>query len=302
MTSHSRPGPGVGIALGIGAYAIWGCLPLFLKLLAPTPPLQILAHRVVWSLLLLAVVVTALGRWPAIRAVARDRRTLLMLALSATLIACNWLVYIWAVIGGHVLAASLGYFINPLVNVVLGVAILGERLRRLQGIAVVVAAIGVAALALSGGGGLWIAIALALTFGFYGLIRKLVPAEALEGLLIETALLGPLALGWLLWTATQGTASFGGEPHHDALLVMSGVVTAMPLLMFSAAARRMRFATLGLLQYLAPTLQFLQAVLLFGERMTPVHVLTFGCIWAGLALYAIDGLRGGKAEPVAPPE
>jgi chloramphenicol-sensitive protein RarD len=302
MTPSSRSGPGAGIALGIGAYAIWGCLPLFLKLLAPTPPLQILAHRVVWSLLLLAVVVTALGRWPAIRAVARDRRTLLMLALSATLIACNWLVYIWAVIGGHVLAASLGYFINPLVNVVLGVAILGERLRRLQGIAVGVAAIGVAALALSGGGGLWIAIALALTFGFYGLIRKLVPAEALEGLLIETALLGPLALGWLLWAAAQGTASFGAEPHHDALLVMSGVVTAMPLLMFSAAARRMRFATLGLLQYLAPTLQFLQAVLLFGERMSPVHIFTFGCIWAGLALYAIDGLRGGRTEPVAPPE
>lgn len=282
----------------MGAYAVWGCLPLFLKLLAAAPALQILAQRVVWSLLLLAVVVTLLGRWPDISALARNRRAVLMLVGSAALIAINWLVYIWAVLGGHVIAASLGYFINPLVNVALGVAILGERLRRLQGLAVAIAAIGVIAMALSGGGGLWIALTLAVSFGLYGLVRKLAPADALGGLLIETALLAPLALGWLAWTAAQGNAAFGQDRELDMLLMLSGVVTAAPLLMFGAAAKRLRYGTLGLIQYLAPSLQLLQAVLLFGERMTTIHIFTFGCIWAALALYAIDGLRG----PIAPPE
>lgn len=301
MNAPDRRDPRIGIALGAGAYTLWGGLPLFLKLLVGVPALQILAHRVVWSLVLLAGVATLLGRWPAIAARARDSRVLIMLAASALLIATNWLTYIWAVLDGQVLAASLGYFINPLVNVALGVAVLGERLRRLQGIAVVIAAVGVAAMVLSGAGGIWLSLIMAISFGLYGLVRKLAPVDAFAGLLIETALLAPLAFGWLLWSAEQGEAAFGREPGLDALLALSGVVTATPLLMFAAAARRMRYATLGLLQYIAPTLLFLQSVLLFGERMTAVHIFTFACIWIGLAIYAFDGLHGARIEP-QPPE
>ena len=301
MTSPDCRDPRTGMALGIGAYVLWGGLPLFLKLLAGVPALQILAHRALWSLALLAGAATLLGRWPPILAHARNRRTLIMLAASATLIATNWLIYIWAVFDGQMLAASLGYFINPLVNVALGVAVLGERLRRLQALAVGLAAVGVSAMALSGAGGIWISLALALTFGVYGLVRKLVAPDALAGLLIETALLAPLAIGCILWSAGQGESAFGHAPGLDALLIMSGAVTAAPLLMFAAAARRMRYATLGLFQYIAPTMLFLESVLLFGERMTAVHIFTFACIWIGLAIYAIDGLRGARIEP-QPPE
>lgn len=280
-------------------------LPLYFKLIDAVPALEILAHRVVWSLLLLAALVTLLGRWRSIAAALADRRTIALLAASAMLIATNWLIYIWAVQNDHVLEASLGYFINPLVNVALGVAVLGERLRRTQAIAVGIAAVGVAAMALSGGGLILISLGLALSFGLYGLARKVAPVDPLGGLLIETGLLGPLALGWLAWTAAQGTLMFGaqaGGAGLDALLLLSCVITAAPLLLFAAAAKRMDYATLGLFQYIAPTLQFLQAVLLFGEPMRPIHFLTFGCIWGGLALYAWDSLRGGRSMPVAPPE
>jgi chloramphenicol-sensitive protein RarD len=285
-----------GALFGVSAYIVWGLLPFFLKLLSSVPALQILAHRVLWSLALLVAAAFLLGRWKPIIEALRNRRALRLLCLSAALIAVNWIVYIWAVLNGHVLAASLGYFINPLVNVALGVVVLGERLRRLQTLAVLLAGVGVAVLALAGGVGLPIALTLALSFGCYGLVRKVAPVDAFAGLLIETAWLAPLAMGWLLWLGPQGV--FGRDHGQDALLMASGIVTAVPLLLFAAAAKRMRYATLGLFQYIAPTLQFLQAVLMFGEPLRPAHIFTFACIWAGLALYAFDSLRGGAATPV----
>jgi chloramphenicol-sensitive protein RarD len=287
-----------GLALAVGAYVMWGALPLYFYLLRSVPALQILAHRVLWSVLLLAAIVVALRRVRGIATAARGR-TLLLLCASATLIAINWLVYIWAAQHAHVLEASLGYFINPLVNVALGVALLGERLSRLQGVAIATAALGVVILAASGSGMLWISIALALSFGFYGLLRKIAAIDALGGLTVETLLLLPFALALLAQTSMAGTAVFGHELRIDLLLLLAGGVTAAPLLMYAAAARRMPFATLGLLQYIAPSLQFLQAVLVFGEPVRHVHLVTFVLIWTGCALYAFDSLRQVRRQQVA---
>jgi chloramphenicol-sensitive protein RarD len=269
-------------------------LPIYLHLLHGVPALQVLAHRVLWSLVLLALVIAALRRAPAIRAAARGR-TLLLLCASATLIAINWMVYIWSVQNGHVLEASLGYFINPLVNVALGTIVLGERIGRIQKAAVAVAAVGVVVMAVAGGGALWIPLTLAFSFGLYGLIRKVAAIDALGGLTVETALLAAPALAVLL---LGHEPVFGRGVQIDTLLVLAGAVTAAPLLMFAAAARRLRYATMGLLQYIAPTLQFLEAVILFREPLRPVHVVTFALIWTGCALYAL-GSRPTRLTPQA---
>lgn len=296
MTSSTTP-DAKGLALGVSAYALWGVLPLYLHLLKGVPTLQVLAHRVLWSLLLLAVIVVALRKGRAILTAARGR-TLLLLIASATLIGINWVIYIWAVQNDHVLEASLGYFINPLVNVALGVVVLGERVRRIQGVAIAVAAIGVAVLAIDGGGSLWIPLALAASFGMYGLVRKIVAIDALGGLTVETLLLAPACAAWLAYAASTGESAFGHSRHLDMLLVLAGAVTATPLLLFAAAARRMPYATLGLLQYIAPSLQFLEAVLLFGEPVHTVHIVTFVLIWSGCALYAWDSLRAMRAATI----
>ena len=287
-----------GLLLGIGAYFLWGVLPLYIHLLKDVPSLQVLAHRVLWSLVLLIVIVAVLRRGPALLAAARGR-TLLGLVASALLIAVNWIVYIWAVQHDHVLEASLGYFINPLVNVALGMVVLGERLRRLQGVAIAVAAIGVVILAATGGGLLWISIALALSFGTYGLVRKIIAIDALGGLTVETLLLAPFCLALLLQAQAAGTGAWGQSLRLDLLLFFAGAVTAAPLLMFAAAARRMPYSTLGLLQYLAPTLQFLTAVLIFGEPLHTAHLITFALIWSGCALYAWDSLRAARTGATA---
>lgn len=301
MTDTASANPRTGLLLGIGAYTAWGVLPLYLHLLKGVPALQVLSHRVLWSLLLLIAIVAVLRRIPAIRRAAQGR-TLLLLAGSAALIAINWGVYIWSVQNDHVLEASLGYFINPLVNVALGVLLLGERLRRVQGIAIAVAAAGVAVLAINGGGALWIPIALALSFGFYGLLRKVAAIDALGGLTVETLILAPFSLAVLLHASETGQAAFGPSPHLNFLLILAGAVTAAPLLMFAAAARRMPYATLGLLQYIAPTLQFSEAALIFGEPVRPFHLLTFALIWTGCALYAWDSLRAFRAQRVTVPD
>ena len=280
-----------GVALGVAAYLTWGFLPIYLKALAIVPAPQVLAHRILWSLLLVAGVVAAMRRGGALLAVLRSPRTSAVLALTASLIAVNWLTYIWAVNSGQVLETSLGYFINPLVNVALGVIVLRERLRRPQIAAVLLAGIGVAVLAVAQGGLPWIALVLAFSFGLYGLLRKMAPVDPLTGLLGETAILAPLCFFYLLWVGSIGVSSFGESAWIDFLLVLSGLVTAAPLLMFAAAGKRLRYATIGLLQYIAPTIQFLLAVLLFGEALTSAHLVTFGFIWLGLALYAGDALR-----------
>ena len=279
----------IGVAFGLGAYFTWGFLPLYLKAVASVPAVEVLAHRVIWSLLLLAALVVAMRRWQPLVRLARDPRTLMLLGLTSLLIGVNWLIYIWAVNSGHVLETSLGYFINPLVNVALGVLVLRERLRKAQIGAVSLAALGVAILAIAQGSLPWISLALAFSFSLYGLIRKMATADPLTGLLAETALLAPVALAYL---AMIGGGRFGaGSLSIDLLLILSGVVTAAPLLMFAAAGKRLRYATLGLLQYIAPTIQFLLAVLLFKEELGTAHLVTFACIWVGLAIYAADAVR-----------
>ncbi|MEZ0244946.1 MAG: EamA family transporter RarD [Sphingomonas sp.] len=281
-----------GLMLAIGAYVFWGVLPLYIHLLRSVPSLQLLAHRVVWSALLLIGIVLLLGRWGAMLKAARGR-TLLYLLASTVMIAINWLVYIWAVQNDHLIEASLGYFINPLVNVALGMAVLGERLRRLQGVAIAIAAVGVAIMGASGGA-LWISLTLAVSFGLYGLIRKVAAIDALGGLTMETLLLAPLCLAWLVHEGAAGTGVWGESPWLDLMLVLAGLVTALPLLMFAAAARRMAYSTIGLLQYIAPTLQFLMAVLLFGEPLHTAHIVTFALIWTGCALYGWDMVRASR--------
>jgi len=292
-TPTARASGNRGLMLAIGAYGIWGVLPLYFHILATVPALQILAHRVVWSVLFLGVLVFTLGRARDIWRAARGR-TLLLLCASAALIAINWFVYIWSVETDHVLEASLGYFINPLVNVALGLLVLGERLRRWQGVAIAMAGAGVLVMAVSGGGAILISLSLAFSFGFYGLVRKVVAIDSLGGLTVETVLLVPLAGGWLLYTMGQGTSGFGVSAGQNALLLAAGVITAIPLLMFAAAARLLPLSMMGLLQYIAPTLQFFVALAL-GEPLRPVHLVTFPLIWAGCALYAWDSIRAARA-------
>jgi chloramphenicol-sensitive protein RarD len=290
--------PGIsraGLLYGLGAYLCWGFMPLYFKLLAAVSPTEIVGHRIVWSLVFLAALAIAFRRWAAIRAAVTARRVLLTLMLTSVLIAVNWLTYIYAVVSGHVLAGSLGYYLNPLVNVLLGVVILKERLSRAQLFAVLLAGAGVAVLATGAGRDLWISLTLAASFGLYGFLRKIAPVDSLEGLSVETALLAPLALGWILWLGQQGTGGLGHyDLRTDALLVLGGAVTAIPLLLFTAAARRLPYSTLGFLQYLAPSLQFLLAVLAFGEQLTTAHIICFGAIWAALVIFTFEGVRQGR--------
>ena len=284
-----------GLIHGATAYGLWGLLPLYFHLLDQVDAGEIVAQRVLWSVVLLVPIVLVLGRRASLWAVLRNPRTMAMLAASAVLIAANWLLYVWAVLHHQVLAASMAYFLNPLLNIAMGVALLDERLTRAQAVAVLLAGAGVAVLALGAGGALWISLTIALSFAFYGLIRKLAPVEAFEGLTIETLLLAPFALGYLVWLSGHGGMSFGREGGTTALLVLAGAVTTVPLLLFAAAARELRMATLGLLQFLAPTMQFLLAITLFGERLDLTKLLSFGLIWAGLAVY-VGGSVLGRAR------
>lgn len=254
-----------------------------------------------WSLALLLPLALLIGRRNELRAAIADRRLLLQLSASSALIAVNWLVYVWAVFNGHVLAASLGYFLNPLVNVALGTIVLKERLTRGQGAAVALAAIGVAILAVSAGDGLWISLALALSFGLYGLVRKMAAVESLEGLTIETAILAPFGLVYLGWLAATGDVAFGNGVRISLLLVLAGAVTAAPLLLFAAAARRMRYSTLGLLQYLAPSIQFILGVTVFRESLSTEQLACFGLIWVACGVYAASSLIAHRRMQAAEP-
>jgi len=295
MTGEQHHKIRAGLIVGIGAYSFWGLLPLYLHLLNGVPALQVLAHRILWSVLLLAVIVLATRSGRPIIAAARGR-TLFYLAVSALLIAVNWLVYIWAVQNAHVVEASLGYFINPLVNVAFGVALLGERLRRWQGAAIAVAATGVVALAVIEGGAIWISLVLAFSFSTYGVIRKVAAIDALGGLTVETLLLAPVMVAYLCYAHGVGQGVFGTSNRLDLLLALSGVVTAVPLLMFASAARRLRYTTIGLLQFIAPTLQFVEGVTLFGEHVRFAQLAAFVLIWLGCALYAWDSLRAARGR------
>jgi len=293
MKSETR----AGIARGVAAYTMWGVLPLFIRLLDPVTPPGILSHRIIWSLLILAVLAFAVKRWGPALAAIRTPRVALALLGSTLAIACNWLLYIYAVNGGHTVEASLGYFINPLVNVVLAMIFLRERLGRLEAVAVLLAAAGVAALTIEQGTIPYIPLALAFSFGIYGLIRKMIGLGPVEGLLIETGLLAPFALLWLL---TRPILTPGDIAPPYWLLMMSGVITTAPMLLFAGAANRMRYSELGLLQYIGPTLQLIIAVQLFGEPLLPIYLLAFALIWAGLLVYIFATWHRGRVTPMVP--
>jgi len=280
-----------GILYGASAYLMWGFFPIYFKLLHEVPAVQILGHRVVWSLLFLLVLVTAVREGAALRRSASNHRTLLIYLLAAVLLAANWLTYIWGVNAGFVVETSLGYFINPLMNVLLGVIILRERLRLTQWVPLGLAAAGVIYLTILYGTLPWIALALALTFASYGLVKKLAPLGALHSLTLETGLLFVPALGYLVWMAMVGQGAFirlGAAT--TILLALAGVITAVPLLLFGAAARRVPLSTLGILQFIAPTCQFLLGVFVYGEAFTIARLVGFLCIWLALLLYIGEGL------------
>lgn len=277
----------------MAAFGLWGVGPVYFKAVGQVPPLELLAHRVVWCVALTALLITFGRDWGQLRRSIRDRRTLATLALSAALVAVNWFTFIYAVTTDRIVEASLGYFINPLFNVVLGMLFLRERLNRPQLIAVLMALAGTLNLTLSLGVVPWIALTLAVCFGFYGLLRKTVRIEAVNGLFVETAMLTPVAAGYLLWLGWHGQGAFGTiDLGTDALLLFAGVITALPLVWFTRAARRLRYVTIGLLQYIAPTLQLLVGVLVYGEAFTSAHWVSFGLIWAGLAIFTWDAVSG----------
>jgi len=287
---QARRQQAIGVAAATAAYLIWGLFPLYFHALRGVPAGEVLAHRVAWSALFMAALVTALRRWPSVLVQLRRPRALATLGASAVFISTNWLVYIWAVQSGRVLEASLGYFITPLVSVLLGVAFLREPLSRRQVVAVALAAAGVLAMVLWVGKVPWVALTLAASFGLYGLLRKQLPVDAIAGLLAEVAVLAPLALAWLLWLGWRGEGHFTASPGVTALLTLTGVVTAVPLLLFASGVRRLTLATVGLLLYVNPTAQFALAVWRFGEPFTAAHAVAFGCIWASLALYSSEAL------------
>lgn len=279
-----------GVIYAALAYGIWGLFPLYFRQLTDVPALEVIMHRTVWSLGFVLLLLLALRRWAWVRDVLRQPRVLGAFAVSALLLSGNWLTYVWSVQNAHVLDASLGYFILPLVNVALGFVFLGERPRRGQWLAVGIAGTGVLWLAVQAGHVPWIALVLAVTFGVYGLLRKIAVLGALEGLALETALLAPLAVAYMGWQAWAGHGVFVlGTPTLLAWLLLAGPLTAIPLLLFAAGARRIPMTTLGILQYLSPTLLFLLSTLVFGEPMQAVRLLGFALIWTALVVYSLEG-------------
>ncbi|MEQ8456276.1 MAG: EamA family transporter RarD [Sandaracinaceae bacterium] len=286
-----------GAVMAVVAYSLWGLLPIYWKLLGAVPAIEVLTHRIVWSLGFIAVLLFARRGWRRTLGFLRDRETRGAMLLSTALIATNWFIFIWAVSADRVTEASLGYYINPLLNVALARVFLGERLRPLQGVAVALAAIGVVTLTVMRGELPWVSVVLAVSFALYGLVRKRTPVGAVEGLAIETGLVTPLAIGYLLLLSPPLGHLVTADPVTVGLLVGAGVITAVPLLAFAGAARRLRYTTLGMIQYLAPTLQLGCAVLLYGEAFTQAHAITFGLIWIAVLLYVIDMLRRPSPDP-----
>jgi chloramphenicol-sensitive protein RarD len=291
----------LGVLSGLAAYSLWGLFPLYFPLLKPAGGLEIVAHRVLWSLLFIGLLLTVVRRWSHVRALVTDRRRLLVLTGAAVLIAGNWLVFVYGVNSGHVVETSLGYFINPLVSVLLGVVVFSERLRPLQWTAVGIAAVAVAVLTVDYGRLPWIALTLALTFGLYGLMKKIVRVEAAPGLFVETLLVAVPAIVVLAVLHSDGAGTFGNAgAGHAALLVGSGVATAIPLLLFAAAARRIPLSTVGLLQYLTPLMQLAIGVFVYDEPMPPARLAGFAIVWVALAVFTADMLRHARATSRRP--
>jgi len=291
-----------GVLYAVGANLLWGILPVYWKALKAVPAVEILAHRVMWSFIFLALLMTLRRRWAALREKLRRRRTLAAFLGSSGLLAANWLLYIWAVNSGHLVETSLGYFINPLVNVLLGFLFLRERLNRPQTVAVILAGAGLLFLAWRTGGLPWISLGLAFSFGFYGLIKKVGALSATEGLTFETAVMSLPALAYLVFIGVGGTGAFGRGLAPTALLALSGLVTAYPMLLFGAAARRIPLAAVGFLGYISPSLQFILGVLIYREPFDTTRLAGFVIIWVALAIYSLDGVLAARRRNSRPAE
>jgi chloramphenicol-sensitive protein RarD len=291
--------PRNGFLDGVAAYGLWGVLPLYFKAVRAIPPFDIVAHRVLWSIPFLGLLIGLSRGWPKVREAVQHGRTIGLLVVTAVLIGGNWLLYVYAVNSGHLLAASFGYYLNPLANVLLGRFVLHEKLNRLQWSAVAVAAAGISVLAAGALGQLWISLTLCVTFATYGLLRKVVQTDAITGLGIETVILFPFALLWITWRHSIGVPVMGTTTGLALLLLMAGIVSTTPLMLFTAAAKRLPYSTLGMLQFIAPTLQFLIAVA-YGEPLRTAHLIAFPAIWAALALYVTALLRAPRLPQ--PPE
>lgn len=286
-----------GVILGLIAYTLWGIFPVYFKWIEAVAPTEVLVHRIVWAVPFGALIIFARRQWREVRSAFTDRSMLAWLALAAMSISANWLIYIWAVQNERIFESSLGYYINPLMYVVIGVVFLGERLRKLQKVAVVLAFIGVSYLTISGGIFPWVALSLAALFTVYGVIRKQVAIGAMPGLFVETTLLFPFAMVWLLILVAGQSASFGaGDTGLSLLLIMGGPVTVVPLVLFAISAKRLTLTTIGFMQFLAPTLQFFTG-LYYGETLTPAHLVCFGFIWAAVAFFSYDALVAGNKKP-----
>lgn len=298
MNSAPAPLDRTGLTAALGAYVIWGLMPLYLLLVRSVPAFEFVGWRIIWTLPLCLLIALLRKQWPELRAAFAHRRTLGWLALSATLIAVNWVVYVWAIQNGQVYAASLGYYINPLVNVLLGTMLLGERLTRRQWIAVALAAIGVSLLAAGALTTLWISLTLALSFGSYGLIRKQVAVGAVPGLTIESTLLLVPSFGVALYYAQTEGSSFAVSTELSLAIMAGGAFTAFPLLLFAIAARKLPYSTLGFTQFLAPSIVFILGLTVFGEELKPAQAACFACIWAAAAVFAWDMIARSR-KPAA---
>jgi len=292
-----------GILYGIGAYVLWGFFPIYWKFLHDVPALQVIGHRIGWSFLMLLVYILLTGRWKVFYSEALRWKTIGIYSVAALLLSFNWLIYVWGVNAGYIVETSLGYFINPLLSVLLGVLFLHERLRTAQWIPVGLAAIGVVYLTLVYGRPPWIALSLAFTFGFYGFVKKLSPLGSLYGLTLETGIVFPLALIYLVVVEANGTGAF----FHDGtfinlLLVGAGLVTTIPLLMFASAARQIPLTVVGLLQYIAPTLQFLIGVFLYKEPFDLSHFVGFAIVWVALIIFVVEGYLANRSSAQPIPE
>ena len=286
-----------GLLLGVAAYSLWGAFPLYWPLLEPAGAVEILAHRILWSLVTMGVIAVVLRRGPRVRALFADRRTFTLLALAAVVVTVNWATYIWGVNNGRVVETSLGYFINPLVTVLMGVFILRERLRPLQWVAMGVAAAAVGVLTLDYGRLPWVALILAFSFGSYGLAKKTANVGAIDSLVVETSVIAPVAAVYVGWLATSGQSSFASHgAGHALLFATTGIVTAIPLICFGGAAIRVPMVTLGLLQYLAPIFQFALGVLWFHEDMPAGRWIGFGLVWAALVLFTVEAVTHRRRQ------
>ncbi|MBN1277183.1 MAG: EamA family transporter RarD [Deltaproteobacteria bacterium] len=279
----------IGVLFALAAYGFWGFVPFYFKAVGHVPAMEILTHRIIWSVPMTAILIAFAKDWPKLKEALSSPGVLRTLFITALLVATNWLVFIYAVNTGRVLQASLGYYICPLVNVLLGVIFLRERLRRLQVLSVLFAAAGTAIITIHYGRIPWIALYLGITFSTYGLLRKTIRIESVNGLFMETSMMFPFAAGYLVYLGINGSISFGTiDSKTTLLLILAGAVTTFPLVWFTSAARRLQYTTMGLIQYIAPSLMFLLAVFRYQEPFTMINFMSFGCIWAGLAIYVFD--------------